>query len=369
MSHTLAHWGAIAHEHLNPKQLQSMIGHAVVQLTYDLFGHLMPDAFDGFGAALDSCPRRARWGWPQPGARVAIYSVIVDVDSFGTIASAIAAVLAIFAAARVLWRNTLGRRWHYARALRRLGTNAHVSFFETVVGGPPAVLATLPFRQQEGQQVTNFERRIWVDKWFLVCTISDRDGTVRGFSVTTRSHRFAPRFVLPSWDGHQRRWLALFSRRLPSMLAQQLARWQYPRFRLGRTTFAAVSATPGSTRCWQGAHESRYEEVHYYGNPGFYLHHLYAMVNVGPSQPDSARLLKDEIDRSRELGLSEDEWGDPLGLADSIGESPELRRFRSKTRVNAVAWFDWNLLEPETDRPDPKTDNLLVHHQEIRTFG
>ena len=31
-----------------------MIGHASIQLTYDTYGHLMPDAFDGFGTALDS---------------------------------------------------------------------------------------------------------------------------------------------------------------------------------------------------------------------------------------------------------------------------------------------------------------------------
>ena len=30
-----------------------MIGHASIQLTYDTYGHLMPDAFDGFGAGLD----------------------------------------------------------------------------------------------------------------------------------------------------------------------------------------------------------------------------------------------------------------------------------------------------------------------------
>jgi hypothetical protein len=36
------------------KQLSAMIGHASIQLTYDTYGHLMPDAFDGFGGALDS---------------------------------------------------------------------------------------------------------------------------------------------------------------------------------------------------------------------------------------------------------------------------------------------------------------------------
>ena len=31
-----------------------MIGHASIQLTYDTYGHLMPDAFEGFGESLDS---------------------------------------------------------------------------------------------------------------------------------------------------------------------------------------------------------------------------------------------------------------------------------------------------------------------------
>jgi hypothetical protein len=37
----------IASEGLNPKQLQSVIGHASIQLTYDTYGHLMPDSFEG----------------------------------------------------------------------------------------------------------------------------------------------------------------------------------------------------------------------------------------------------------------------------------------------------------------------------------
>lgn len=44
----------IAYEGLNPKQLTSVIGHSSIQLTYDTYGHLMPDAFDGFGLKLDA---------------------------------------------------------------------------------------------------------------------------------------------------------------------------------------------------------------------------------------------------------------------------------------------------------------------------
>jgi integrase len=55
--HSLRHTAVsllIAHEGLNPKQLTAIIGHASIQLTYDTYGHLMPDAFDGFGEALDA---------------------------------------------------------------------------------------------------------------------------------------------------------------------------------------------------------------------------------------------------------------------------------------------------------------------------
>lgn len=70
--HSLRHTAVslmIAHEGLNPKQLSSVIGHASIQLTYDTYGHLMPDAFEGFGARLDALSdrpsadgSRAAWG-------------------------------------------------------------------------------------------------------------------------------------------------------------------------------------------------------------------------------------------------------------------------------------------------------------------
>jgi hypothetical protein len=42
---------------VNPKQLQSVIGHASIQLTYDTYGHPMPDSFEGFGSGLDAALR------------------------------------------------------------------------------------------------------------------------------------------------------------------------------------------------------------------------------------------------------------------------------------------------------------------------
>ena len=38
----------------NPKQLQKMVGHGSIQLTFDTYGHLMPDSLDGLTKALDA---------------------------------------------------------------------------------------------------------------------------------------------------------------------------------------------------------------------------------------------------------------------------------------------------------------------------
>jgi len=70
--HSLRHTAVslmIAYEGLNPKQLSAVIGHASIQLTYDTYGHLMPDSFEGFGARIDALSdparedvSRAAWG-------------------------------------------------------------------------------------------------------------------------------------------------------------------------------------------------------------------------------------------------------------------------------------------------------------------
>lgn len=63
--HSLRHTAVsllIAHERLNPKQLQTMIGHASIEMTFGTYGHLLPDSFDGFGRALDALDREGTAG-------------------------------------------------------------------------------------------------------------------------------------------------------------------------------------------------------------------------------------------------------------------------------------------------------------------
>jgi hypothetical protein len=54
--HALRHTAVsrfLAQERLNRTQLSAIIGHASTQIMFDLYGHLMPDAFDGFSLSLD----------------------------------------------------------------------------------------------------------------------------------------------------------------------------------------------------------------------------------------------------------------------------------------------------------------------------
>jgi len=58
-------------------------------------------------------------------------------------APALAAVIALLAGARAWYRRTLGRRSDKYERIARLGTNAHLTFFTSVLGEPPAMHRSL----------------------------------------------------------------------------------------------------------------------------------------------------------------------------------------------------------------------------------
>lgn len=100
--------------------------------------------------------------------------------------------------------------------------------------------------------------------------VGDEDGTVLGFSITTRKRRFAPRFAVPrpvptlSWL----LWRLSRGRHQLSAVAQ---------VRLGRTKFSDVVLTDGglpSVRCSIGARGYAYSEAWYFGNPGHYSNYV-----------------------------------------------------------------------------------------------
>jgi hypothetical protein len=91
-----------------------------------------------------------------PAADSRLESVLDWLGRVGEIGAAILAVLALFAGARGIYRRTLGRkRDRYAR-LKRLGTNAQVAFFSSVLGEPPAMRRTI---EGSATQLDNRGRR------------------------------------------------------------------------------------------------------------------------------------------------------------------------------------------------------------------
>ena len=165
---------------------------------------------------------------------------VVDAAS---IVAAVATILGIVGPGRAWFNRTVGRRFDLYRRFERLGVGAHQSFFETVIGEGPAirrkVTADLP--DYTGDDVEHcmityhLTEALWVDPLFYAQTLSDEDGTVLGFSVTTRVKRFAPRFAAPR-PVPTSRWLL-----------ERLTRGKHvapalTHVRLGRTRFATAVA-------------------------------------------------------------------------------------------------------------------------------
>lgn len=209
---------------------------------------------------------------------VGTHALATDVGSLSTdlagIIGGLAALLVVAAAVREGYRRTLGRRRDRYARLERLGTGAQLSFFIAVLGEPPAMRRRLEHEVQEidaDESVPRVDRPFvecyFVDRDFYVQTISDGDETVLGFSVTTRSRRFAPVFPrrLSRW-GRVRRNLPRGERDEPLF-----------RVKLGHTPFRATDSEwgPPSVKAWLGARAYSYSEVRYFGNPGYYQTYVF----------------------------------------------------------------------------------------------
>jgi hypothetical protein len=292
---------------------------------------------------------------------VAATSPGLSVADVASIIAAVAALLALGAAARTMYRKTIGRRADRYRRIARLGTGGRLSFFTSVLGEPPAMRQRVvkddyvellapddPKLDPElaragisGRHVTKtFTVCTFIDRDYYVQTISDEDDSVLAFSVTTRSARFKPRFYGVPRPGRVERW-----------------RWQQrfgSRYRplvdvtLGRTTFADLdSADPASFGpphfiVSMGAHNHAYSEFSFFGNPGHYQTFVW-------TASDAARQGRfgDGTAVSEEIGGHE--WPDPTAKPNRQPEwssMPATQDFRRETVittytvVSAALWIE-----------------------------
>jgi hypothetical protein len=264
--------------------------------------------------------------------------------SAGDIASVIgglAALGAIASYAQRSFRRTLGRRRDNYDRLARLGTGAHLSFFESALGQPPAIRQTVvnsDYKEWVGPDDDRFDpvlvadpelglthavtgprsflRSVFVDRDFYVQTITDEDGTVLAFSVTTRTARFTPSFEWPPPMGWRER------RRISKMWGEKYK----PLFqiRLGKSKFSDFGDEERDDfagphfKLTLGAHNYAYSEFKSWGNPSAYQSFAFTASDVASGA-----------------------WGDGLAALAEIGggDWPRDRDLRSWDELVATRAF------------------------------
>lgn len=233
----------------------------------------------------------------------------LSVGDVGVILGALVAARTLSVGLLEGWRRTLGRRGDLYRRLARLGVGAQLAFFEAVIGEPPAMKRTVSGptievanppesesasrerpRLRKSRRLRRLLRRrsnpeppeelfiwktkeytetIFVDRYFFLQAISDDEGTVQAFSVTTRHRRFKPIFTgLPRparrWE---RAWRWIQGRGYSGYLFK---------IKLGRTKFVKAGEGASYVRAWAGVRASAYSEGYGGGTPT--LHQAFVLT-------------------------------------------------------------------------------------------
>ena len=243
----------------------------------------------------------------------AIKQIIGSPSDFGIgwIIILLGSLVAIVAGAIALWNWASGRWYEKSRHLQmlsQLDTGAHISYFMTVLGNPVSISSS-----SMGQEY------IFVNKYFYVQAVTNVDGSVSLFSVTTRRKDFNP--VLKSQFG--------------SVLVI-----------LGKTTFAMVRNP--KRRMTSGDHGAitYYCESFYFGYDGGYRVYFFS---INPNGFGRLRLVPASFQDSR---VEED--------------TKEVEQFRAESIINTYTIS--TLSGPNGDRDLPDTVFGPKHYQ-VRVFG
>lgn len=271
------------------------------------------------------------------------------VEDVLTLAAALITALTLLATARAFLRSTLLRRLDYARRLRRLGPGVHVSFFESVLGEPPAIRQSI---------CGHHDWRIWIDRYFFLEVFLDEDDSVSTYTITTRRRSFAPVFVCPGGNGRRRRWVPA---RLQDHPAFGRVAWKVEpafRVRLGWTTFASATSWPVPLpEIGLGVRDFSYSESHFFGNPGYYLYYTLSDSAWGAGRGRAAR---DFLSSGHQGRLIRD--ADDRSLMDLTQEErTALDAYRRRARINTIMW--------SVSPGRPPSGRVGVHGDLVRTVA
>jgi hypothetical protein len=228
-------------------------------------------------------------------------------SDLATITAGIVAAAAVIGFVYSTYRRTFGRKWDHYHRLARLGTNAQVSFFSSVLGQPPAMRRrrTLQLGGSTGSQIKPFDY-LWADRDYFVAALADGDESILAFAVTTRSKSFRPRFRSARGKVHP-------------ILEVHLA----------RTRFCDLESRPVAIQSTLGARRVGYREIYYLGNPGAYLYYGCGINDAGAYEWTGIDPKLGNLNHT------------PGGAPDPILDE-ELQAFRERSRINTclLSWPD-----------------------------
>lgn len=149
---------------------------------------------------------------------------------------------------REMYVKTFGSNEAKYAKLRTLATETQIDFFSSALGAPA-------FKNRQ----SNYVEHIFIDSQFYVQAITDEDGKVLMFSVTTRSKSFNPTLDLGELevDGQ------------PFVVT------------LGKTKFSDLDDIPRKIEAYTWNRGMSYREKYYFGNPGLYQNFDFVSCEAG----------------------------------------------------------------------------------------
>lgn len=264
---------------------------------------------------------------------------------FGELVGAIVAAIALARTAQSIYTKTIGRRQRDRMRLRRLGTNAQLSYFTSVLGEPPALSRTLP-----APYPTSTKEHVFISKDYFVHAVTDTDETVLCYSVTSRSKRFHPRLISPGFTGTE-------PGRLRRLLRTQ--GWMKRLFdvQLCKTPFKHLDR-PRRVCANVAARRYSYWEEHWLGNPGHYQRYIFSVNDIAPTKGAMSPLVE-LSNRGNFTGKEEFDFDEE---SDAKLNDPLLNEFRAETSPNT-----YTVIGPHLETasfpfgPDQDRVRTLIH--------
>jgi hypothetical protein len=187
---------------------------------------------------------------------------------------------------REIYRSTVGKNSLNYEKINALATQTNIDFFSSLLGSPV-------FKNR----LAKYIEYIYVNSDFYVQAVTNTDGKILLYAVTTRSGSFNPSLNLGLMSVDNGPFVVV----------------------LGKTTFAKIQDEPIKIEGDWGVRRLWYREKYYFGNPGLYQNYNFVLCDAG-FIPDDNHFL---IDVKTEYKDRE--------------PSPRMKLFRETSYVNTFS--------------------------------